>query len=91
MFITSLACIVQVGVLRWARTSYKQSYQFSINRIYKAENERQSLALTYTVVEKRDSGMDRSRWQVGEYVGKEVQKHINMLIVERQTDRWTNC
>jgi hypothetical protein len=41
-----------------------QSYQISINRIYKPENESQSLVLAYTAVEKEDSGMDRSRWQV---------------------------
>jgi hypothetical protein len=73
--VTSLACLFQVGVLRRALTSYKQHYQISMNRICKPENERKSLAFPYTAVEKEDSGMDRSRWQVGEYVGKEVQKN----------------
>jgi hypothetical protein len=82
---TSLACLVQVGVLRQAFTSYKQSYQISISRIYKPENDRNSLALAYTAVEKEESGMDRSRWQVGEYVGKEVP-----LVHCRQTDRQTD-
>jgi hypothetical protein len=83
--IKSLACLVQLGVLWRALTAYKQSYQISINRIYNPENERQSLALAYTALKEEDSGMNWSRWQVGKYVGKEVQK-THKHVDSRQTD-----
>ena len=45
--------------------------------------------MAYTAAEKEESGLDGSRWQVGEYMGKEVQKthkHVDSRQTGRQID-----
>ena len=49
--------------------------------------------MAYTAAEKENNRKDRSRWQVGEYVGKEVQKthkHVDSKQTDRQIGRRIN-